>query len=71
MIKAEYKAEPTNPDRVRATLRERATPDVVSYQDTYYDTPDGDLDRTGREFRLRTTNSRRAGRRIPAAVGGR
>lgn len=54
MIEAEYKARLTNPDRVRVALRERATPDVVSYQDTYYDNPSGDLDRTGREFRLRT-----------------
>ncbi|PPJ25490.1 adenylyl cyclase [Nocardia nova] len=54
MIEAEYKAKLTAPDRVRAALRERAIPNVVSYQDTYYDTPSGDLDRTGREFRLRT-----------------
>ena len=54
MIEAEYKAKLTAPDRVRAVLRERATPNVVLYQDTYYDTPSGDLDRAGREFRLRT-----------------
>ncbi len=54
MIEAEYKARLTAPDQVRAALRERAKPNVVSYQDTYYDTPSSDLDRTGHEFRLRT-----------------
>lgn len=63
MIEAEYKARLTNPDRVRAALRERSTPDVVSYQDTYYDTLSGDLDRTGREFRLRTVEDSSGNRR--------
>ncbi|MGI5217840.1 class IV adenylate cyclase [Nocardia sp. CA-290969] len=54
MIEAEYKAELTTPDRVRAALRERATPIAVSYWDTYYDTPDNRFDGSGRELRLRT-----------------
>ncbi|MFI7188141.1 class IV adenylate cyclase [Nocardia nova] len=63
MIEAEYKAKLTAPDRVRAALRERATPDVVSYRDTYYDTPSGDLNHAGREFRLRTVEDSSGGRR--------
>lgn len=63
MIEAEYKARLTAPDRVRAALHGRATPDTVSYQDTYYDTPTGDLDRTGREFRLRTIEDHSGNRR--------
>ncbi|MGQ4616908.1 CYTH domain-containing protein [Nocardia sp. R7R-8] len=63
VIEAEYKARLTNPGRVRAALRERVTPDIVSYQDTYYDTPSGDLDRAGREFRLRTVEDTSGSRR--------
>ncbi|MBF6215173.1 class IV adenylate cyclase [Nocardia puris] len=63
MIEAEYKARLTTPDRVRAALHERATPATVSYQDTYYDTPARDLDRTGRELRLRTIEDTSGNRR--------
>ncbi|MBF6253163.1 class IV adenylate cyclase [Nocardia farcinica] len=63
MIEAEYKARLTAPDQVRAALHERAIPDTVSYQDTYYDTSTGDLDRTGRELRLRTIEDRSGNRR--------
>ncbi|WP_036502452.1 class IV adenylate cyclase [Nocardia aobensis] len=63
MIEAEYKARLTAPERVRAALRERATPNIVLYQDTYYDTPSGDLDRGGREFRLRTVEDSSGGQR--------
>ncbi|MBF6395625.1 CYTH domain-containing protein [Nocardia cyriacigeorgica] len=35
----------------------------MTYQDTYYDTLRGDLDRTGREFRLRTVEESSGDRR--------
>ncbi|MET8873123.1 class IV adenylate cyclase [Nocardia sp. NPDC004604] len=54
MIEAEYKAKLTNPDSVRAMLKERAEAENVSYRDVYFDTEDNELARADREFRLRT-----------------
>lgn len=54
MIEAELKARLTDPDAVRAALAARATVEQAIYQDTYYDTPSEELDRAGRELRLRT-----------------
>ncbi|MFX0575742.1 class IV adenylate cyclase [Nocardia nepalensis] len=54
MIEAEYKAKLTNPDSVRARLKERADAENVSYRDVYFDTEDNELGRADREFRLRT-----------------
>ena len=57
MIEAELKARLTDPDAVRAALAKRAVPERATYRDTYYDTPGEDLDRTGRELRLRTVET--------------
>ena len=57
MIEVELKARLTDPDAVRAALAARATPERANYRDTYYDTSGEDLDRAGRELRLRTVET--------------
>ena len=54
MIEAELKARLIDPDAVRAALGERADVERAIYHDTYFDTTDGALERSGRELRLRT-----------------
>lgn len=53
-VEAEIKARLVDPDAVRQRLDGYATGTVEVYRDTYLDTPDGDLDRTDRELRVRT-----------------
>ncbi|MEU7904089.1 class IV adenylate cyclase [Actinoplanes sp. NPDC049118] len=57
MIEAELKARLADPDAVRSALAGRAEVEKAIYRDTYYDTPDGALDRAGRELRLRTVET--------------
>ncbi len=57
MIEAELKARLADVDAVRAALMKRATPESATYWDTYYDTPGEELDRAGRELRLRTVEA--------------
>jgi adenylate cyclase class 2 len=57
MIEAELKARLTDPGAVRASLAARATAEQATYRDTYFDTPAEQLDRTGRELRLRSIDS--------------
>lgn len=54
MIEAEIKARLRDPDAVRAALDAQAAWEIATYRDTYFDTPAGELDRDGRELRLRT-----------------
>jgi adenylate cyclase class 2 len=54
VIEAELKARLSDPARVRAALDSIATAERVHYQDRYFDTPAGELERAGRELRLRT-----------------
>ncbi|MBB1252658.1 class IV adenylate cyclase [Streptomyces alkaliterrae] len=55
MIEAERKAVVREPVRVRAALEERSGGEGLSevYRDTYYDTPGRELERDGRELRVR------------------
>lgn len=64
MIEAELKARLSRPDAVRATLSERAVPEKAIYRDVYYDTIAQDLDRAGRELRLRTVETDSATRHL-------
>jgi adenylate cyclase class 2 len=57
MIEAELKARLSEVDAVRAELGRRATVERAIYRDTYYDTPGGQLERDGRELRLRTVET--------------
>lgn len=57
MIEAELKARLSDPDSVRAALARRAPAETAVYSDVYYDTPGGDLDRAGRELRLRAVET--------------
>lgn len=57
MIEAELKAHLTNPAAVRAALSSLAEPEEAVYRDTYFDTPSADLDRAGRELRVRTVET--------------
>lgn len=54
VIEAELKARLVNPEQVRRRLDELAPGAVEEYRDTYFDTPTGDLERDGRELRIRT-----------------
>ncbi|GHC72437.1 class IV adenylate cyclase [Streptomyces flavofungini] len=56
MIEAELKARVREPKRVVRQLDERATARVEVYRDTYYDRPDGSLERAGEELRVRTVH---------------
>lgn len=62
MIEAELKARVHSPETVMRQLDKLATARIEVYQDTYYDRPDGSLDKAGEELRVRTvhgTNGRR------------
>lgn len=54
MIEAELKARVHSPEAVMRLLDERAEARVEVYQDTYYDRPDGSLEKQDQELRLRT-----------------
>lgn len=59
MVEAELKARVRNPEQARQLLRQRAPEEAATYADTYYDDPDQQLHRTGRELRLRTITTAR------------
>ncbi|MGH3978958.1 MAG: class IV adenylate cyclase [Pseudonocardiaceae bacterium] len=52
-IEAELKARVRSPERVRELLGRRASEELSVYYDTYFDTPDRQLTREGRELRAR------------------
>lgn len=56
MIEAELKARVHAPEEVLRRLDERATGRAEVYQDTYYDDPDGALDKRDQELRVRTVH---------------
>ncbi|MFJ8140668.1 class IV adenylate cyclase [Streptomyces sp. NPDC096013] len=56
MIEAELKARVHAPEAVMRQLDSRATARVEVYQDTYYDRPDGSLDKADEELRVRTVH---------------
>ncbi|MGW3731428.1 class IV adenylate cyclase [Streptomyces sp. F001] len=56
MIEAELKARVHSPEAVVRQLDKLATARVEVYQDTYYDRPDGCLDKAGEELRVRTVH---------------
>ncbi|GCB49629.1 class IV adenylate cyclase [Streptomyces sp. NL15-2K] len=53
MIEAELKARVQSPEAVMRQLDQLATARVEVYRDTYYDRPDGSLERAGEELRVR------------------
>lgn len=56
MIEAELKARVHSPEAVMRQLDERATARVEVYRDTYYDRPDGSLEKADQELRVRTVH---------------
>lgn len=56
MIEAELKARVHAPEAVMRLLDERAEARVEVYRDTYYDRPDGSLEKAGEELRVRTVH---------------
>lgn len=56
MIEAELKARVHAPEAVMRLLDERAAARVEVYRDTYYDRPDGSLEKAGEELRVRTVH---------------
>lgn len=56
MIEAELKARVHAPEAVMRELEELAPARVEVYQDTYYDLPDGALDKRDQELRVRTVH---------------
>lgn len=56
MIEAELKARVHAPEAVMRRLDERATARVEVYRDTYYDRPDGSLEKADQELRVRTVH---------------
>ncbi|GAA3826337.1 class IV adenylate cyclase [Streptomyces coacervatus] len=56
MIEAELKARVHSPESVMRLLDERATARVEVYRDTYYDRPDGALEKADQELRVRTVH---------------
>ncbi|MGW3651912.1 class IV adenylate cyclase [Streptomyces sp. NPDC000878] len=56
MIEAELKARVQAPEAVMRQLDERATARVEVYRDTYYDRPDGSLEKSDQELRVRTVH---------------
>jgi adenylate cyclase class 2 len=57
MVEAELKARVRDPGRVRRLLDQRAQGQAATYADTYFDRPDQELYRTGRELRVRTIHT--------------
>ncbi len=53
-IEAELKAVVRDVDAVRAALDERASAEMSTYADRYFDYPDHRLTEQGRELRVRT-----------------
>jgi adenylate cyclase class 2 len=64
VIEAELKARVHAPEQVMRQLDERATARVEVYRDTYYDRPDGSLEKTGQELRVRTVHGADATRTV-------
>lgn len=62
MIEAELKARLIDPEPARAALDRKSVAEKATYHDTYYDTADGQLEKDGRELRLRTVKSAAAAR---------
>lgn len=56
MIEAELKARVHAPEAVMRRLEERAAARVEVYRDTYFDRPDGALEKAGQELRVRTVH---------------
>jgi adenylate cyclase class 2 len=56
VIEAELKARVQSPESVVRQLDDRATARVKVYRDTYYDRPDGALEKADRELRVRTVH---------------
>ncbi len=56
MIEAELKARVHAPEQVMRLLDELASARVEVYRDTYYDRPDGSLEKAGEELRVRTVH---------------
>ena len=56
MIEAELKARVHSPEAVMRQLDGRARARVEVYRDTYYDRPDGSLEKAGEELRVRTVH---------------
>jgi len=56
VIEAELKARVHSPEQVMRLLDERAQARVEVYQDTYYDRPDGSLEKADQELRVRTVH---------------
>ena len=70
MIEAELKARVQDPDSVRALLLAAAgEPERAEYADTYYDRG-GELDRDGRELRVRTITTDAGARTVLTYKGG-
>ncbi|GGZ72657.1 class IV adenylate cyclase [Streptomyces echinoruber] len=64
MIEAELKARVHAPEAVMRRLDERATARVEVYRDTYYDRPDGSLEKADRELRVRTVHGQDSTRTV-------
>ncbi|SDX65862.1 adenylate cyclase, class 2 [Saccharopolyspora shandongensis] len=56
-VEAELKARVSDPETIRARLRERAEEQVQTYRDRYFDWPSGSLDRQGYEVRVRVVET--------------
>ncbi|MGW7408366.1 class IV adenylate cyclase [Streptomyces sp. NPDC054833] len=56
MIEAELKARVHSPEAITRKLDERVEARVVVYRDTYYDRPDGSLEKADQELRVRTVD---------------
>lgn len=56
MIEAELKARVQSPEAVMRQLDERVEARVEVYQDTYYDRPEGSLEKADQELRVRTVH---------------
>ncbi|MET7781498.1 class IV adenylate cyclase [Streptomyces mirabilis] len=56
MIEAELKARVHSPEAVMRQLDERAEARIEVYQDTYYDRPEGSLEKRDQELRVRTVH---------------
>jgi adenylate cyclase, class 2 len=56
VIEAELKARVHAPEAVMRLLDERAEARIEVYQDTYYDRPDGSIEKAGQELRVRTVH---------------
>ena len=64
-IEVERKARVADPDRVKALLAHRAGSEASTYDDTYYDWPDGRLERDGgQELRVRVIETDDNQRRV-------